>query len=168
MRLFRWFGASILMSGLLLVGCSQPASPPKGKTSGKEVAKVEEKDDHDHGDGPHGGVIIEFGKYHAEFTVDHPKKEATIYLLSGNLKKNVPISSDKLTLSIKSPQFQTELKPVPQEGDPKGESSRYVGTHESLGKVQPFEGTLSGEIDGKPYLGDFKEVEDEHDKKEKK
>ena len=46
---------------------------------------------------------------------------------------------------------------MPQDGDPKGKASRFVATHDSLGKEQEFEGTVSGEIDGKPYAGDFKE-----------
>ena len=59
---------------------------------------------------------------------------------------------------------------MPMDGEPKGRSSRYVGTHDNLGKVQEFEGTLTGLVDGKPYSGDFKEEAHEHDdhKNEKK
>ncbi|MBI3468241.1 MAG: hypothetical protein HY000_35000 [Planctomycetes bacterium] len=49
------------------------------------------------------------------------------------------------------------MKPSPDKGDPQGLSSRFVGKHEKLGKEQEFAGTISGEIDGKPYAGDFKE-----------
>lgn len=80
-------------------------------------------------------------------------------LLSGDLEKNDPIPATKLLLSIKTPTFQADLVAVPQDGDPKGRSSRFVATHENFGKEQEFEGTVSGEIDGKPYLGDFKEEE---------
>ena len=74
----------------------------------------------------------------------------------------MPLQIEKPLLSIKSPQFQVELKPSPQEGDLAGKSSRYVGKHENFGKEQEFEGTLSGEVDGKPYAGDFKEEEKDH------
>jgi hypothetical protein len=46
---------------------------------------------------------------------------------------------------------------APQETDPAGKSSRYIGTHEKLGVVQEYEGTMTGVVDGAPYSGDFKE-----------
>ena len=49
------------------------------------------------------------------------------------------------------------LKAEPQKGDPEGKASCFVGTHEKLGVEQEFEGTLTGEADGTPYTGDFKE-----------
>jgi hypothetical protein len=152
-------GLGMLLIGLSVVGCNKPADTPKADLKkGEKSPKKDGHGDHgDHGDGPHGGLIIEFGKYHAEFCVDHGKKQVTVYILSEDLKKNVPIPAAKLLLSIKNPQFQTDLIAIPQEGDPKGKSSRFVATHDNFGKEQEFEGTVSGEIDGKPYLGDFKE-----------
>ena len=38
-----------------------------------------------------------------------------------------------------------------------GLASRFVDQQESLGIVQEFAGTISGEVDGTPYVGDFKE-----------
>jgi hypothetical protein len=61
-----------------------------------------------------------------------------------------------------------DLKAVPQDGDPAGKSSRFVGKHDSFGKEQEFEGTMSGVVDGKPYAGDFKEEEHKDHKHEKK
>jgi hypothetical protein len=85
------------------------------------------------------------------------------------LKKNVPISAKQLLLTIKTPAFQADLVAAPQQGDSEGKSSRFVTIHENLGKVQEFEGTVSGEFDGKPYLGDFKEeAHDEHHHEAKK
>ena len=46
---------------------------------------------------------------------------------------------------------------VSLEGEKDGLRSRFVGKHESLGKVQEFGGTISGKVDGTPYAGDFKE-----------
>jgi hypothetical protein len=149
---------------LCAVGCGPQSisDPPKG---GDKV-QVKEDHDHDHGPGPHGGTVIDFGKYHAEFCVDHAKKTATFYILDGRAKKAVPIAADKLLLSIKTPQFQVEMAATPQGGDPKGKCSRFVATHDNFGKEQEFEGTVSGTIDGKNYLGDFKE--EAHDHKDKK
>ena len=92
-----------------------------------------------------------------EFTVDHGKKEATVYILGGDAKSPAPIKAEKLLLSINDPQFQVDLAAQPLKGEAAGSSSRFVGTHDNLGKVQEFAGTISGEADGKPYAGDFKE-----------
>ena len=145
-----------LFAAGVLAGC-EPAKPP---AAAKTAATADSGDDHDHGAGPHGGTVIEFGKWHGEFCVDHAKQEATVYILSGNLKRPVALAADALTLSLKEPKVQVELKPVPVESDPAGKASRFVGTHAALGKEQEFEGTVSGTIDGKQYLGDFKEKPD--------
>jgi hypothetical protein len=159
----------IVMTAMALgvvTGCNNPqGGTPKDK--GKSAKKAAD-DDHDHGPGPHDGTIIEFGKYHGEFTVNHKTQEATIYILNADAKTAVPIQIRKPLLSIKAPQFQVELKAAPQEDDPAGKSSRFVGKHENFGKEQAFEGTLSGVVDGKPYAGDFKEQEHKDHKHEKK
>lgn len=173
MKLAKFSAFGMLVLSLFLVGCgggstsSGNTTPPKGEKtekSDKGGKKDDEEDHHDHGEGPHGGTIIEFGKHHAEFTVSHPKKEVTIYILSGNLKKAVPIDAKELLLSIKNPNFQIKLTPSPLEGETKGMSSRFVGTDDKFGKEQEFEGTLTGEIDGKQYNGDFKEKPEEKKK----
>ncbi len=147
------FGA--IFAGALLVGCGeQPKTKIKSKTT---AAKGGDAQDHSHGEGPHGGTTLDFGKHHGEFCVDHDKKQVTVYILDGAVKNAVPIPVDSLTLSIKSPQFQAALKASPQDSDPKGSCSRFVATDDRFGKVQEFEGTVSGVIEGKPYLGDFKE-----------
>lgn len=164
-------GLGVLLAALTLAGCNKPADTPKADDKKAEKGdKAAKKDDHgDHGEGPHGGTVIELGKYHGEFVVDHAKKTATVYILDGKVKNAEPISAAKLLLSVKQPQFQTDLVAVPQDGDPKGKSSRFVATHDNFGKEQEFEGTVSGEIDGKPYLGDFKEeAHKDHDHGKKK
>lgn len=154
-----------LAAALALAGCEPakpplapaptPATPPAGKPA-------DDEDDHDHGPGPHGGTVIEFGKWHGEFCVDHKAKTATVYVLSGNLKRPVAVPADMLTLSVKRPKLQVELKASPIDSDPKGQASRFVATHDAFGIEQEFEGTVSGVIDGKPYAGDFKEKPDAH------
>jgi hypothetical protein len=145
-------GLGVLAIGLAALGCDKPADPPKpaAKPAGA-------KDDHPHGSGPHGGTVFDFGKHHAEFCVDHGKKQATVYILDGKVKHPVPIAADKLLLSVKEPRFQADLVAAPQDGDPPGKASRFVATHDALGKEQEFEGTVSGEVGGTQYAEDFKE-----------
>ena len=165
MTITRLTGVVLLLAAAMLLGCAKVGESAKAKSTKKTDTDAA----HEHGKSPHGGTIIEFGKHHAEFCVDHAKKEATVYILSGSLKKNVPISANQLLLIIKTPAFQADLVAAPQQGDPEGKSSRFVAIHENLGKVQEFEGTVSGEFDGKPYLGDFKEeAHDEHHHEAKK
>lgn len=156
---------TFLLAGLLLAGCAKPADAPPPPPADAPKVDADEADPggapgdgHGHGAGPHGGTVIEFGtKYHGEFVVDHPKKQVTVYILNSGAKRNVPIAADKLLLSITSPKFQVELKASPLPNEPAGKSSRFVVTHDNFGKEQEFAGTLSGEVDGKPYAGDFEE-----------
>ncbi|MCS7047214.1 MAG: hypothetical protein NZO58_12725 [Gemmataceae bacterium] len=154
--------ALLLLSVTVLLGCGGHHG---GSHKSNVPAAKKHDDDHDHGPGPHNGVVFDFGKWHCEFTVDHKAGEATIYVLTATGNKPVAIHIEKPLLSIKKPQFQVELKAVPQSGDPEGKSSRYVAKHEHFAKEQEFEGTLSGVVDGKPYVADFKEEEHNLEKK---
>jgi hypothetical protein len=90
-------------------------------------------------------------------TVDHDKQEATVYVLGDDEKTAVPIKASTILLNINAPKFQVELAAAPLDGEAEGTASRFVGKHESLGKAQEFAGSISGEVDGTPYVGDFKE-----------
>jgi hypothetical protein len=154
-------GLTALAALALVVGCNkQGETNPKGDTRPGKAA-TDAKGDHGHGAGPHGGTVADWGggKYHVEFTVDHGKQEATVYILGSDEKTPAPIKAadGQLLLTIKEPSFQVPLKAAPQQGDPKGTASRFVGKHEKLGKEQEFAGTISGEADGTPYAGDFQE-----------
>ena len=164
MQMRSWTGIGLLCLTVALAGCGKHESGTF--KAGGPVAKSDE--DHSHGTGPHGGTVFDFGKWHAEFDVNHKSAEATVYILGGDAKKAVPIAVDKLQLSIKNPSFQLDLKAVPQDGDPEGKSSRFVGKHDNFAKEQEFEGTLSGVINGKPYAGDFKELPEKDHKHDKK
>ncbi len=153
--------AVTLFTLAVLVGC-EPAKPTAPTTKTAPTAAAAADDDHDHGPGPHQGTVFDFGKWHAEFCIDHGKQEATVYILSGNLKRPVAIAADKLTLALKEPQLQIELKAVPLESDPAGKASRFVGTAPALGKEQEFAGTVGGAVDGKPYRGEFAETAHDH------
>ena len=82
-----------------------------------------------------------------------------VYVLGSDEKSPAPIKTDTVLLSIGDP----ELLPVPLEGETDGVSSRFVGKHEKLGIVQEYAGTMSAEIEGTPYTGDFKEEAHSHE-----
>jgi hypothetical protein len=134
-------------------GSSRGTVPQGGKD------KKEPEKGHSHGIGPHGGVVFDLGKFHAEFTVDHKKKEATVYILGGDAKTPAAVKAkdDLLLLRIKQPAFEVVLKAAPLKGDADGKASRFVGAHDKLGKEQEFEGIVAGEVDGKLSVGQFKE-----------
>ncbi len=159
---------------LFVIGCNRPGSSTvktdKAAKGAKEVAKG---DPHEHGAGPHGGAVGDWGggKYHIEFTVDHDKQEATVYILDSDEKTPTPIKAKdgQLSLSIKglknNDEYGVTLKADPQKTDPEGKSSRFVGKDARLGVEQEYSGTVTGEVNGTPYTGDFKEEPEEPAKK---
>ena len=154
-------------SAACFVGC-QPSVPTKIPSPTVQSDHGKEHSHSGHGAGPHDGAVADWGggKFHVEFTVDHDKKEATVYILGGDEKTPAPIKSEKILLNIKDPRFQVELAAKPLDGEKDGLASRFVGNHDSLGKVQEFAGTISGEIDGTPYAGEFaEEAHGSHDHK---
>jgi hypothetical protein len=148
-------------------GCgSQDAATEGGATTGMPSGSSADSDEgdskegsHSHGEGPHGGTLADWGggTYHVEFTVDHDKKEATVYIIGDDAKTPAPIAAESIQLSIDDPATEMELAAAPLEGEADGVSSRFVGTHDTIGVVKEFSGTISGEIDGTPYTGEFKE-----------
>lgn len=155
-------------------GCNQPTDPPTETPAATEDAHGHDHDQgthdhgiegHAHGVGPHDGTVADWGggKYHVEFTVDHDLQQATVYILGSDEKTPTPIDPPFIELSIKEPEMLVTLQASPQEKDPAGKSSRFVGTHEKLGVVQEYAGTMTGVVDGTPYSGDFKEEAHGHD-----
>lgn len=144
-----------------VAGCdgSKEPAPSDAQTQSKQHSDGHDHSSHDHGAGPHDGTLADWGggKYHVEFTVDHDKKEATVYVLGGDAKTPMPIAAEAIQLRIKDPMMQVDLMAAAQEGDSEGSASRFVGNHESLAVVKEYAGTITGVIDGTPYSGDFKE-----------
>lgn len=145
----------------LFIGCGTSPSAKKADTKADDHGHDHPHDEggHSHGAGPHGGTLTDWGggAYHVEFTVDHDKKEATVYIVGSDEKSPAPIKTEKVLLVINDPMTELELVAKPLEGETAGTSSRFVGTHDTIGIVKEFAGTLSGEIEGTPYTGDFKE-----------
>ena len=155
---------SLIAIGALafVTGCGDSQQPTTSGPQANGEQSTEHSDDHSHsghGAGPHEGTLADWGggKYHVEFTVDHNKQEATVFILGDDEKTPSPIKAEEIQLSISDPVMQVTLKAAPQEGDPEGSASRFVGNHESLGVVQEYAGTITGVIDETPYSGDFKE-----------
>ncbi len=156
-----------LHSGLLLTltfafGCTDADKPVPATTPAASTTPAKDGHGHKHaahGAGPHEGAVADWGggKFHVEFTVDHDKQEATVYILGDDEKTAAPIKAANVLLSINDPKFQVELAAAPLEGEAEGTASRFVGKHESFGKVQEFAGMISGEVEGTPYVGEFKE-----------
>jgi hypothetical protein len=155
----KYLSLALTLAAGTILGCGPKA---ENKVDKSDVAKSDSKKvagDHDHGEGPHGGAVAEWGdgNYHVEFTVDHDKQEATVYVLGSDAKSPAPVNASSLLLSINEPAFQVTLEAQPLEGESAGSASRFVGKHESLGTVREFAGTISGEVEGKPFAGDFEE-----------
>lgn len=154
-----------------VIGCSKPTATNDQQTQiDNRQSSIENSSDHSvaghgHGAGPHDGTIADWGggKYHIEFTVNHDKTAATVYVLGSDEKTPSPIDADSIELSIADPEMLVTLKADPQADDPPGKASRFIGTHEKLGVVQEYAGTMTGVIEGTPYSGDFKEEAHDHE-----
>lgn len=151
----------------LLAGCGpEPRPGPKRpKAEGAKQDREKEEEDHSHGPGPHGGRVADWagGKYHIELVVDREKKTARVYVLDGRAKKAMPLKlkDGQLTMAVTEHQgkeaFTVPLKAQPQKNDPEGASSLYVGTHEQFGVERGLYGTVTGEMGGRSYSGDYEE-----------
>ena len=157
----------VLAATMSVAGCSQSGGTTKTAATTKTTtttADTAKKVDHDpHGKGPNGGVVFDLGKYHAEFTVDHDKKECTVLVLGKDEKTPTPVAAKELTLTTKEtktkegkvvPPMTIKMVPKDESG---GKATRFAGSDPGLGNVADFEGTVLGEIDGKPSQGEFKE-----------
>lgn len=156
-------GLGLVVVALAATGCDKKADSKVAEGTKNQPSKGAEHAPH--GAGPNGGVVFDLGKYHAEFTVDHPKKECTVLFLTGDQKgaTAMAVAAKEFTLTIKEtktkegkvvPPMTIQLKPVDEKD---GKASKFVGVDPGIGNVADFEGSVSGEIDGKPSQGEFKE-----------
>jgi hypothetical protein len=153
-------GMALVVCGLS-IGCSKSDSV---QTANRDAAKAGgESEAHPHGNGPNGGVVFDFGRHHAEFTVDHSAQEATVLVLGDDAKTPAPVAATELILNIKETKTEegkavgamtVTLSPVDEVG---GKAAKFVGKDPGIGNVADFQGTVSGQVDGKPALGEFKE-----------
>jgi hypothetical protein len=158
MTFAKFLGLGFLLAALAMTGCgTQPEATKSGDNKGGK------EDPHSHGPGPNGGVVFDLGKYHAEFTVDHPDKGCKILLLGDDEKTPTPVAAKEFTLTTKEtktkegtvvPPMTVKMLPTDEKD---GKATTFAGTDEGLGNVADFEGTVVGEIGGKPSSGEFKE-----------
>ena len=126
--------------GLCAAGC-QPAAAPPPPTTGAPVttpppATVEAgHDDHGH-EGPHHGVIVEFGneEYHGEVVHDDATGTVTVYLLDSSAKKLATTTATEAVINLKHGDTaeQFKLPAQPEEGNPEGQTSRFSLTDKEL------------------------------------
>lgn len=159
--------SGLLFAALLVTGCADKGTPESAppEAAAEPAAHSEENhaEAHSHGTGPNGGVVFDLGKYHAEFTVDHPSHECTILFLGANQKSPAPVAATELTLTTKETKTAEgkvvppmTVKLLPQDAAD-GKAAKFVGTDPGIGNVADFSGTVLGEIDGKPSQGEFEE-----------
>jgi hypothetical protein len=159
MKYAKMLTAGLLVLALTMMGCSGKGGTPNGKPK-KEGDKNEQ---HAHGKGPNGGVVFDLGKYHAEFTVDHPRKQCMILILGDDEQTHTPVAAKEFTLTTKATKTQegTTVEPMTIKllptDEKDGKATTFVGTDPGLGNVADFAGTVLGEINGKPSEGKFKE-----------
>src|SRR5262249_53148176 len=128
-------GLGLLVAALAVTGCEQKAGTQAGGDKGTGAASGDGKEGaHAHGKGPNGGVVFDLGKDHAEFTVDHDKKECTVLILGQDEKTPTPVATKELTLTTKETKTK-EGKVVPPmtikllpKDDAGGKASKFVGT----------------------------------------
>lgn len=157
------------LSGAVLFssGCQEkkPAPPAATTSTADSTSKpAEEAGGHSHGSGPHDGAVADWGggAYHVEFIVDHDAKKATVYVLGSDGQSAAPIKAESINLVIDEPSTELDLKAEPLAGETEGKSSRFSGVHDTIGVVREFSGTIRGEVDGTPYVGEFTEVAHGH------
>ena len=157
--------ACLLAAAMAAVtGCSDRKADAPAAVAGKKPAA--KGDVHaPHGKGPTGGVVFDLGKGHAEFTVDHAKKECAVLFVDGDGEDALPlpVAATELTLTTKAaktkdgkvvPPMTVKLLPADAKG---GKASKFVGTDPDLGTVADFAGTVTAVVGGKPSSGEFSE-----------
>jgi hypothetical protein len=160
MKYVKLISPGLMMAALMMSGCSKSSDSTPAGTAANDAAPVLE---HAHGAGPNGGVVLDLGSHHAEFTVDHGKHECTILVLGDDEKTPIAVAATEFILNIQETKTADGIVVAPmtitmspvEAAD--GKASKFVGTDPGIGNVADFAGTVSGEIDGKPAMGEFAE-----------
>ena len=164
MKYMKMMTPSLVVVALWATGCSKPSAPKPATTATKPAPVAE----HSHGLGPNGGLVFEVGSRHAEFTVDHPKKECKFVFLGDDEKTPTPVAATEFVLIIQEtktadgtvvPSMTVNMVPVDATD---GKATTFVGTDPGIGNVADFAGMVTGEIDGKPITGKFDEAAGGH------
>jgi hypothetical protein len=163
MKCLKLLTPGLLIAALSLAGCLRSSDSMSATADTKPASGDSEAAPHAHGTGPNGGVVFDLGSHHAEFTVDHSQQHCTILILGQDEKTPLPIAADGFVLNINEtttaegkvvPPMTITMQPV---NATDGKTDTFVGTDPGIGNVADFAGTVSGEIAGKPSMGEFKE-----------
>lgn len=163
MKVVNWITVCVLFVGVATSGCTKSGDKKPAAEESKGNASATASGEHVHGAGPNGGVVFDLGGNHAEFTVDHGKHQCQILVLGADEKTPTPVAATEfvlVTLETKTaegkvvPPMTVAMKPTDAKD---GKAMTFVGTDPGLGNVAEFAGTVSGEIDSKPAMGEFKE-----------
>jgi hypothetical protein len=159
-----WTLSTVAAAGLFALGCAETAPPAAAPAP---TAKSAPSSEHPpHGPGPNGGVVFDLGSHHAEFTVDHNAKQCKILVLAADEKSPGPVAATEFLLRTKETKTAdgkvvAPMTVVMQPVDPAdGKAAEFVGTDPGIANVADFAGSVSGEIDGKPAMGEFSESGD--------
>lgn len=152
---------SIIMFSLTValgVGCHSADGQPDGSFKTKSHKK---RAMHRHGVGPHGGIVFDLGKYHAEFVLDSTTGACQLYILDDDEESPLAVAVKELVLTVQSgkknddkslPQTSVQLRPIHEQ---EGKATQLTGREPGLTDITMFQGTIAGEIEGKPSLGRF-------------
>lgn len=163
MKRFSIATPSLLVAALLVSGCSRPSDSTPATVNANGANEAAPVAEHAHGTGPNGGVVFDLGSHHAEFTVNHGKHECTILVLGDDEKSPTAVAATEFILNIQETKTAdgTVVAPMTVTMMPMnatdGKSATFVGSDPGIGNVADFAGTVSGEIDGKPAMGEFQE-----------
>jgi hypothetical protein len=155
--------ASLIVATIWIAGCSKSNNSTTAAKKANDTAAAPAVVEHAHGKGPNGGVVFDLGGHHAEFTVEHGKHECTILVLGDDEKTPMAVDAKEFVLNTKEtktadgkvvPPMTITMKPVDA---PNGKATKFTGSDPGIGNVADFAGTVAGEIDGKPAMGEFKE-----------
>ena len=134
-----------------------------GKTD--DVTNVDPLDHHHHDHGPHGGHILEFGKWHGEVVMGDDRT-VTVYILGGDAETAAPLADATAVLHLHVGGEETEvpLTASPQEGDPENQTSRFVASAdvipESIDDIEKLHGEVVLTVAGETVTG---EITHDHD-----
>ena len=161
-------------SVLAVAGCQGAAEPTGGTEPARNSTPAGQKHaGHDHGkhahpsEGPHHGDLVELGneEYHGEVVHNEEAGTLVVYILDGAATNQVAIDATELTINVSHdgrPE-QFTLTALPDDGDEKGKSSRFVSDDQDLAAHLDEEDThlrLVVKINGTTFRGEIKHDHD--------
>jgi hypothetical protein len=153
---WKTLAAAVLGFGLIwTVGCDK-------KDSAKPDDKKKEEPHGDHGTGPHGGTVFDFGggTYHGEFKPNHTEKSATIWILADDEKTPAPVKTDKIRLVVSNTNPKIEIDLLPAEKSADGKAHTFTGKNDGFGVEMEYKGTARFNIGKDQFSGEFEEKPD--------